>query len=87
MATTQQKKIAATLVQKNIDLIVGAFSLVAALAWNDAIQEFFRQVLGTASGLVAKFVYAIFLTMVIVVVSHRLQKISQHLVQESSDES
>jgi hypothetical protein len=47
-------------------LITTALGLVAALAWNDAIQTLFQQFLGTAGGaLVAKIFYAVLVTIVV----------------------
>ncbi|TAL18997.1 hypothetical protein EPN90_04875 [Patescibacteria group bacterium] len=55
------------------------FGLVAALAWNDAIQELFRVIFGTANTLVAKFVYAAFITVVVVVLTTRLSRVASRL--------
>ena len=43
-------------------LITAAFGLVAALAWNTAIQEIFKAVLGPQNGLQAMVVYAVVVT-------------------------
>lgn len=55
--------------------IVGGFGFVAALAWNDAIialiNEFFPK---TSNTLIAKFVYAIIITIVVVVVATNLMR-------------
>lgn len=50
-------------------LATGGLGLVAALAWNDAIQAFFLRVFGTASGVIAKFVYAVTITAVVVILT------------------
>lgn len=48
-------------------LITTALGLVAALAWNDAIQTLFQQFLGTAGGaLAAKLFYAVLVTIVVI---------------------
>ena len=48
------------------DLITTALGLVAALAWNEAIQLLFRQLLGEAGGaLAAKFFYAFIGTLIV----------------------
>lgn len=49
-------------------LISSALGLVAALAWNAAIQELFKQIFGTQSGLIAMFSYAIVVTVIAVVI-------------------
>ena len=43
-------------------LITAAFGLVAALAWNSAIQEIFKVALGQQSGLWAMITYAVVVT-------------------------
>jgi uncharacterized membrane protein YidH (DUF202 family) len=48
-------------------LITAAFGLVAALAWNDAIQAVFRQVFGDQSAIPAKLAYASLVTILAVV--------------------
>jgi uncharacterized membrane protein len=48
-------------------LITTALGLVAALAWNDAIQTLFQQYLGTAGGaLAAKIFYAVLVTVIVI---------------------
>ena len=43
-------------------LITAAFGLVAALAWNSAIQEIFKEVFGEQSSIPAMLGYAVFVT-------------------------
>ncbi|HNQ25708.1 MAG: hypothetical protein BWY93_00642 [Euryarchaeota archaeon ADurb.BinA087] len=50
-------------------LLTAAFGLVAALAWNGAIQALFKQVFGTAESLNAQLVYAIIVTIIAVLVT------------------
>lgn len=51
-------------------LIFGAFSLVAALAWNDAIRSLIEVIYPSSqNGLSAKFIYALIITIVVVIVS------------------
>ncbi|MEO9321836.1 MAG: DUF5654 family protein [Nitrososphaera sp.] len=47
-------------------LITAAFGLVAALAWNTAIQEIFKELLGQQSGLTAMIIYAVVVTAIAV---------------------
>jgi len=64
-------------VDKISTLIIAAFALVAALAWNSAIQEIFKQVLGTAEGIIARIIYAVFVTILAVIVTICITKISK----------
>lgn len=47
-------------------LITAAFGLVAALAWNTAIQEIFRMAFGEQSGVWAMIGYAVIVTIIAV---------------------
>lgn len=47
-------------------LLTAAFGLVAALAWNGAIQELFKEVFGSAENLSAQLTYAIVVTVIAV---------------------
>ena len=48
-------------------LITTAFGLVAALAWNTAIQGLFTYIFGTQKSIVPMFTYAVVVTLVAVV--------------------
>lgn len=59
-------------------LIFGAFSLVAALAWNDAIKAFIDLIYPSEqNGLLAKFIYALIITIIVVVVSIIVSKLNE----------
>lgn len=62
-----------------IELATAAFGLVAALAWNAAIQALFEAVLPQAGDLVAKFAYAIVVTIIAVVVIMRLGRLAERM--------
>jgi hypothetical protein len=53
-------------------LINGAFALVAAFAWNEAIKALINKYVPAGSTLYSQFIYAIVVTIVVVIVSHRL---------------
>jgi ABC-type Mn2+/Zn2+ transport system permease subunit len=63
--------------EKSITLIIAGFGVVAALAWNEAIKSFFDNYLPKSSGLIGKFFYAIIITLIVVVFSRYLEKISE----------
>jgi ABC-type Mn2+/Zn2+ transport system permease subunit len=48
-------------------LITAAFGLVAALAWNTAIQEIFRVIFGDQSGVLPMVIYAVVVTILAVI--------------------
>lgn len=70
--------------KKSFGYITTAFGLVAGLAWNEAIKalidEFFPL---STSGMIAKFTYAIVITVVLVVVSVYILQIPEK--EEKSD--
>ena len=57
-------------------LATTAFGLVAALAWNDAIQSIFKTYFGEQQGLVAKLWYALLVTLIVVLVTLWLGKLA-----------
>ena len=62
---------------KLVELVTAAFGLVAALAWNTAIQELFSIVFSETGDLVAKFLYAITVTVIVVFVTIRLGRLAE----------
>ncbi|MEN6342104.1 MAG: DUF5654 family protein [Methanospirillum sp.] len=48
-------------------LVTAAFGLVAALAWNGAIQAIFKQVFGTTDTIAGQLSYAIIVTIIAVI--------------------
>jgi len=63
MALTPRKK---RVVEKLSTLTTAAFGFVAALAWNEAIQTFFRDIFGTPNTLLPMVTYAIVVTIIAV---------------------
>jgi uncharacterized membrane protein YidH (DUF202 family) len=63
------------IVEKLSSLIIAAFGLVAALAWNGAIQAIFKELFGTAEGVIPMIVYALVVTVVAVVATVWVAKV------------
>jgi hypothetical protein len=55
-------------------LLTAAFGLVAALAWNGAIQAIFKRFFGEADSIVAMLIYAIIVTIIAVGVTIQIGK-------------
>ena len=73
----QKLKITSAVKERTVTLILAGFGLVAALAWNDAIQALFKEIFGEApSSVVAKFGYALIITAIVTIVSIRLSSAS-----------
>lgn len=85
--TDEQKK--STLVQEILDklgaLVTAAFGLVAALAWNEAIQSFFREFFDPQETFLPKVIYAIIVTIVAVVVTFFIARAITHVKEKSSN--
>jgi C4-dicarboxylate transporter len=62
--------------KKVLSYITAGFGFVAGLAWNEAVKSFIEYVLPQSRGtMVAKFVYALILTLILVIISFYLAKI------------
>jgi len=71
------KKINEEIKEKTLTFILGGFGLVAALAWNEAIKTLFETFFPKESALIGKFIYAIIVTIIVVLVSLQFRKISE----------
>ena len=72
---------------KMVQLVTAAFGLVAALAWNEAIQALFTLIFGEAGNLAAKFFYAVVVTVVVVFVTVRLGRLAERVKREEDGET
>ena len=63
--------------QTMISLASAAFGVVAALAWNSAITELFKQIFGTGGQIVSLFLYAVVVTIIAVVVMANLGRLAE----------
>ncbi len=57
-------------------LITAAFGLVAALAWNTAIQEIFRVAFGEQSGMIPMIIYAVVVTIIAVIATIAIGRVA-----------
>ena len=48
-------------------LVTAAFGLVAALAWNGAIQAIFKAIFGTTDTITGQLIYAVVITIIAVI--------------------
>ena len=61
--------------KQTVGLVSGSFGLIAALAWNDAIKGLIDSFYNNpGEGLSARFIYAIVITVIVVVVTIQLMK-------------
>lgn len=81
MATTnKQKSFRKELIGQMLTLSTSAFGLVAALAWNEAIQTFVQDYIQkfypNQSGALSKFIYALIITLLAVLITYQLSKLA-----------
>ena len=80
--TEHLKELRNATVQQVSTLVISAFGLVAALAWNTAIQAVFADLLGKQSGMDAMLAYAVTVTIIAVVVTIYLTRIAGKIAQK-----
>lgn len=67
------------LIEQMLTLATSSFGLVAALAWNETIQEFVKTFLEPripGSGLLSRLIYAILITALAVLITYQLSRIA-----------
>ena len=77
--TKNNKKIHQELISQMVALSTAGFGLVAALAWNEAIQAFVKeyidQYISAGSGILSRFIYALIITVIAVLVTYQLSRL------------
>lgn len=77
------RKLRLEILEKMAVLATAGFGLVAALAWNEAIQDLFKRIeVFSRNSLLSKFVYAAVVTVIIVIVTYYLGKSVDKLKKE-----
>ncbi|MBI3379932.1 hypothetical protein HY029_04210 [Candidatus Gottesmanbacteria bacterium] len=78
-----ERKLHTAIVKQMITLTTSGFGLVAALAWNNVIQEFVneyvKKYLSVGSGVISLLIYAILITILAVIITYQLTKIVERL--------
>lgn len=83
--TKKEKRFYEELITQMLSLVTSGFGVVAALAWNEAIQEFVKEYISKivpGSGIITKFLYAIVITCLIVFITIQLSRISSKFAKE-----
>ena len=65
------------IIEKIATLTTAAFGLVAALAWNTAIQQIFKNLFGDQSSIAAMVTYALVVTAIAVFVTIWVGKVAE----------
>lgn len=81
--TQKDKKLHIEIIRQMLTLATSGFGLVAALAWNNVIQEFvnnyIKKFLPQGSGIWSLLIYALVITFLAVFVTYQLSKILNRL--------
>lgn len=82
-AKKQSKEMAKEMLKQMIALSTAGFGLVAALAWNSAIQEtvtvYIKPILPQGSTVISLFIYALVVTVLAVIITYLLMKMNEKL--------
>lgn len=87
-AAERRKTFHEELVTQLLTLVTSGFGVVAALAWNEAIQQTVKEVIEPkipGSGLFYRFLYAILITFLIVLITYQLSRISARFQSHKVD--
>lgn len=81
--TEKERSFKRELVGQFLTLSTSGFGLVAALAWNEAIQSFVKDYIQRfypdPSGFTSKFIYAVLITLFAVIVTYQLSRLASRL--------
>ncbi len=86
--TQSDKKLHEELIKQLLTLSTSGFGLVAALAWNEAIQSFVKEYidryLKTGTGVISRFIYALIITVLAVLITYQLSKLAEKTILKKS---
>lgn len=87
--TKEEKRLHVEVIKQMVTLSTSGFGLVAALAWNSLIQEvvntYVKKWLPGNSGIISLLIYALIVTILAVVITMQLSRLSQKLQKESQN--
>ncbi len=85
----ESQKLHIEVVKQMVTLSTSGFGLVAALAWNNLIQElinnYIKKWLPESSGIISLLIYALVVTVLAVFVTLQLSRLSQKLQSQSEN--
>lgn len=83
----EDKKFHQKLINQVLTLATTGFGLVAALAWNDTIQQFVKAFIEPripGSGLLSRLIYAVLITGLAVFITYQLSRLASHFGRAKS---
>ena len=87
--TQKEKALHEELIAQMLTLVTSGFGVVAALAWNETIQEFVNDFITPripGSGLISKFIYALLITAFAVLVTYQLSRLAARWQTPTKDD-
>ena len=75
----EKKAFAEELISQMLSLATAGFGIVAALAWNETIQEIVKEYIEPripGSGILSRLIYALIVTLLAVFITYELSRIS-----------
>jgi len=86
----EARELQLSVLKQMLTLATSAFGVVAALAWNSFIQEFVNMYVKTyfpqSSGMISLFIYAVIVTILAVIVTFNLSRITSRLEGKVDDD-
>ena len=73
----KEKSFHTEIIRQMLSLATSGFGLVAALAWNEAIQTIFKTIFGEASSISAMLTYAVVITIVAVIATIWIGRVAE----------
>lgn len=83
--TKEEKRFHEEVIVQLLTLSTAGFGLVAALAWNQAIQAFVKEFITPripGSGIISQFIYALIITIFAVLITYQLSKLHFHFTSK-----
>ncbi|OGE75348.1 MAG: hypothetical protein A3C85_02350 [Candidatus Doudnabacteria bacterium RIFCSPHIGHO2_02_FULL_48_21] len=70
------------IIGEGLTMMGAAFSLVAALAWNEAIKKLIDEFIPKGKGVLSLFIYAGIVTVIAVIITSRLSSLKEKIGEE-----
>ncbi len=87
----KKQKLQLTILRQMATLATGGFGLVAALAWNNLIQEvvnnYIKKYLDVGSGLISLLIWALLITVLAVFVAVQLSTLIEKLEEQQENDA
>lgn len=77
----KNKALHEAIITQMVTLATSGFGLVAALAWNETIQQFVKEFIEPripGSGLLSRLIYALLITSLAVLITYQLSRLASH---------